>query len=93
MKNTSSVRISREKNVLKDKDFFNNSSWTSTMTDTFSGMCHTFVNDTLCFRKGTNLHFILNYIIAVFVHDPEFFIFKNSNIFVPLLIQGDPKRL
>ena len=56
------------------------------MTDTFSGMCHTFVDDTLCFRKDTYLHFILNYIIAVFVYDPEFFILKNSNIFVRLLI-------
>ena len=56
------------------------------MTDTFSGTCHTFVDDTLCFRKGNYLHFILNYIIAVFVYDPEFFILKNSNIFVRLLI-------
>ena len=62
------------------------------MTDTFSGMCHTFVDDTLCFRKGNYLHFILNYIIAVFVYDPEFFILKNSNIFVRLLILNDVFR-
>ena len=70
---------------MKDQKFFGKSAWTSKMTDTGSGMCHTFIQDKpLC--KGTYLHFILNYNITfVLVHDPKFFVFKDNNVFVPFL--------
>ena len=85
LKNTSTLKISKGKSAAKDQKFFNNSAWTSKMTETVYGMCHTFTQDKpLC--KGTYLHFILNYNITfVFVHDPKFFVFKDINVFVPFL--------
>ena len=70
---------------MKHQEFFRKSAWTSKMTDTFNGMCHTFIQDKPL-SKGTYLHFILNYNITfVLVHDPKFFVFKDFNVFVPFL--------
>ena len=85
LKNTSTLKISKGKNVVKDQKFFNNSAWTSKMTDTCNGMCHTLIQGKPIY-KVDYLLFSLNYnITAVFVHDPKFFVFKDNNLFVPYL--------
>ena len=43
LKNTSTLKISKGKNVVKDQKFVINSAWTSKMTDTGNGMCHTLI--------------------------------------------------
>lgn len=84
LKSSSLMTNSKEKNIVKDEEFFTSSAWTSKMTDTGNGMCHTFIQDKPL-SKEAFLHVRLNYNITVFVHDPKFFVFKDNNVFVPFL--------
>ena len=72
-------------------EFINNSLWTSRMTDTTNGMCHTLIYDK-DISKTISLVINLNYNFTVFLHDPNFFVFKDTFFFIPYLKLDDVFR-
>ena len=69
----------------KEEELINGSLWTSRMTDTTNGMCHTLILDK-DISKSTYLQIGLNYnLTTVFLHDPKFFVFKDTNVLIPFL--------
>ena len=83
----SSSRLTYFKNETdsKEEESINGSLWTSRMTDTTNGMCHTLILD-MDISKSTYLQIGLNYnLTAVFLHDPKFFVFKDTNVLIPFL--------
>ena len=86
LKSSSRLTYLKDKNDLEDgEELINSSLWTSRMTDTANGMCHTLIYDKHI-SKRTYLQIGLNLnITAVFLHDPKFFVFKDTNVLVPFL--------
>ena len=81
----------RNKTDLKEEgeEFINSTLWTSRMTETTNGMCHTLTYDK-DIGKRTYLQIGLNYnFTAVFLHDPKFFVFKDTNVLIPFLKLND----
>ena len=70
--------------ILGTKELINSSLWRSRMSDTTSGMCHTLIYDKHI-SKATYLSISLNYNFTVFLHDPKFFVLKDTSIFIPFL--------
>ena len=73
-----------EKYVVKSTEAINNSLWTSRMTATNNAMCHT-LNSDKQISKGSHLRISLNYNFSAYLHDPKFFVFKETSVFVPFL--------
>ena len=70
----------------KTTEQLNNTLWTSSMTKTAMGMCHTMVYEKdinsvseirISLKKGLKRTFLL--------HDPKFFTYINNNVFIPFL--------
>ena len=76
--------FSKKRNVLEATEAINSSLWTSRMTDVYNGMCHTLIHDKYM-SKETYLNIGLNHNFTVFLHDPKFFVFKDTSIFIPFL--------
>ena len=90
--NSSSRQIySKKTNVLEATEIIDSSLWTSRMTDAFNGMCHTLTYDKHI-NKTTSLNINLNYNFSVFLHDPKFFVFKDTFVFIPFLKLDDVFR-
>ena len=87
--NSSILTYARDKNDLEEEEFIDSSLWTSRMTETDNGICHTLTYDKDIFKR-TYLQIGLNYnLTAVFLHDPKFFVFKDTNVFIPFLKLND----
>ena len=88
--NSSSIlTYAKDKNDWEGEEFINSSLWTSRMTDTENGICHTLTYDK-DISKRTYLQIGLNYnLTAVFLHDPKFFVFKDTNVLIPFLKLND----
>ena len=78
--------ISTKESVEKTTEQLNNTLWTSSMTKTAMGMCHTMVYEKdinsvseirISLKKGLKRTF--------FLHDPMFFTYINNNVFIPFL--------
>ena len=78
-------------NLMETNELINNSVWISRMTDTLNGMCHTLIYDK-DISKETYLRISLKYNLTVFLHDPKFFVFKDTFVFIPYLKLDDVFR-
>ena len=83
---SSILNYKEDKNDLEDdEELINSSLWKSRMTETDNGMCHTLIYDKHI-GKRTYLQIGLHLnITSVFLHDPKFFVFKDTNVFIPFL--------
>ena len=77
--------------VLEATEVINSSLWTSRMTEVYNGMCHTLFYDKNI-NKETSLNIRLNLNFTVFLHDPKFFVFKDTSLFIPFLKLDDVFR-
>ena len=78
----------KNETTVSSEELINISLWTSRMTDTMNGMCQTLISDKHI-SKASYLYIRLNYNFTVFLHDPKFFIFKDTSIFIPHLKLDD----
>ena len=84
LNSSSKETFAKSKTIPGTKELINRSLWTSRMTDTTNGMCQTLIYDKHI-SKATYLTIRLNYNFTVFLHDPKFFVFKDTSIFIPFL--------
>ena len=90
--NSSSMQtFAKNETIIESQESINTSLWTSRMTDTTNGMCHTLIFDK-AISKLTYLNINLNYNFTVFLHDPKFFLFKDTFLFIPFLKLDDVFR-
>ena len=83
--NSSSMQtFAKNETVIGSQESINTSLWTSRMTDTTNGMCHTLIYDKHISRTAY-LSINLNQNFTVFLHDPKFFVFKDTFVFIPFL--------
>ena len=90
--NSSSMQtFAKNETVIGSQESINTSLWTSRMTDTTNGMCHTLIYDKHISRTAY-LSINLNQNFTVFLHDPKFFVFKDTFVFIPFLKLDDVFR-
>ena len=87
------MAYAEDKADLEETEMINDSLWTSRMTDSTNGMCHTLIYDQPISQR-TYLQISLNDNVAatVFLHDPKFFVFKSTNVLIPFLKLNDVLR-
>ena len=84
------LTYAEDKEVLEESELINESLWISRMTETTNGMCHTLVYDQhINQRSYFGIRLNPNLTAAVFLHDPNFFVFKSTNVFIPFLKLND----
>ena len=87
------MTYAEDKADLEETEMINDSLWTSRMTDSTNGMCHTLIYDQPISQR-TYLQISLNDNVTarVFLHDPKFFVFKGTNVLIPFLKLNDVLR-
>ena len=85
------LTYAQDKAALEEgKEPINDSLWFSRMTDIENGICHTLIYDQhISQRTYLQISLNNNLTAAVFLHDPKFFVFKSTNVFIPFLKLND----
>ena len=91
LNSSSTATLLSSKDTVYVETKINSSLWTSRMTDTTSGMCHTLIYEKQM-SKATYLRVRPNYNFTVFLHDPKFFVSKDTSLFIPFLKLEDVFR-
>ena len=91
LNSSNTVTFAMKNNIYRVGEKINSSLWTSRMTDTTSGMCHTLFYENQM-SKATYLLVRPNYNFTVFLHDPKFFVSKDTSLFIPFLKLEDVFR-